>query len=187
MERFRTGQLSAQRNWLPGILVNILKTPSHVQNVRLLDAPFGVLCVMNSPDFRPIRIRPLEFAAVGSGETVVSQIGHEADWIFASDVGNDFAESTALGEAVAHFIRDEQIESVGGLYPAVKIDSDGSKCLGYSSETTEGERISLECGKDGRRVQIDSRTGHQTRLRYPWEIDFSKHVQDDRFDEVRIY
>ncbi len=41
MERFRFGKLSAQRNWLPGILVDILKTPADVEKVLLKGVPLG--------------------------------------------------------------------------------------------------------------------------------------------------
>ena len=60
MERFRQGTISMQRNWLPGVLVNVPRTPAEVQHVKILDAPFGLLHVMRSPEFRPEQHQVIE-------------------------------------------------------------------------------------------------------------------------------
>jgi len=72
MERLRLGTSPIQRSWIPGILVEILKTPPSSRGARLEGVPRGVLYRMDYPDFRPKLFKPLEYAAIGIGEEVVT-------------------------------------------------------------------------------------------------------------------
>jgi hypothetical protein len=184
MERFRLGQLSAQRNWLPGILVNILSTPPTTEYIALDDVPFGLLYFMKCPTFNPIHLKPLEFGAIGSGKDVELHIDRNLDWIFAGNVGNHFMEAMALRETVVSFIQEHNIESVGGLYPCLKIGSQGLMYLGYMSQIpTGGTKIELSVDDNRRWIQKNLTTGKEIKLLYPWEIIAREYSQDRKFND----
>jgi len=186
MERFRLGQLSHQRNWLPGVLVNILSTPAETKLVRLVDASFGLLYTMKSPDFIPHHLRPLEFAAIGSGESVITQVDQEADWIFAGDVGNPFSEAMGFRACVSGFMERNSIPTVGGLFPCIRVDASGVHLQGHRAEIPiGGERIELVADSTGRWTQRHLNSGTEIRLRYPWEVDFSSFHESVTFDFLR--
>lgn len=186
MERFRLGKLSYQRSWLPGILVKILSTPAEVQFVRLMDAPLGLLCILRSPDFAPEFLGPLEFGAIGSGEGVVTQGDVEADWIFAGDVGNPFVETMALRECITHFMADNNIPTVGGLYPCVRLDGKGVHLIGENVEIPiGGDKIELKPSQQGRWVQRHVNSGTEIPLKYPWEIDLAQYSENQTFDYLK--
>ncbi|MBI5100176.1 MAG: hypothetical protein HZB30_13195 [Nitrospirae bacterium] len=113
MERFRLGKLSIQRNWIPNILVNILKANN--SHIILSDVPANLLYYMQSPDFIPQHLVPLEFAAIGSGQDTIIEIDRNADWIFAGDVGNSFMEASAFRQTVSSFI-EKKFNLVGRWY-----------------------------------------------------------------------
>jgi len=186
MERFRLGKLSYQRSWLPEILIKILNTPPEVPLVRLLDAPLGILGMLASPQFDLELLNPLEFGAIGSGETIVSQIDKEADWIFAGDVGNPFIETMALRECASHFIADNNIPTVGGLFPCVKLEAAGLQHIGESVEIPlGGDKIELKPINGGRWLQRHVNSGTEIQLRYPWEIDFANITTSQTFDFLK--
>jgi hypothetical protein len=185
MERFRLGQLSAGRNWLPEILIKILKMPESTKVVRLLDSPLGLLYSMASPDFTPQHSKPLEFCAIGSGKPVTTQIDYNLDWIFAGEVGNPSMEASALGQCVANFIRDYGIESVGGLLPCLRVDADGVSAYGLSVEMpVGGTKIELAIDQKGRWTQRNLSTGKEMALLYPWEITLLKLPETKKFDDL---
>jgi len=186
MERFRLGQLSHQRSWLPGILVKILSTPADKKFIRLVDVPLGLLCVLRSPDFLPEYLRSLDFHAIGSGESAMAQIDKEADWIFAGDVGNPFVETMALRESVSNFVAENNIATVGGLYPSVRLDSAGVHLIGESAEIPfGGEKIELSVSNSGRWVQRHVNSGTEIPLLFPWEIDFASYRESQTFDYLK--
>lgn len=181
MNRLMKGESPVQRNWLPGVLVNILKTPANVKYVRLLDQPRCLLYILQPPNFIPQHLMPLDFAAIGSGQEVVIEIDRYHDIIFAGDVGNPFVESLHLTECMRTFIRKQNIETVGGLYPCLKINKDGTKFLGGSSEIpVGGTKINLECDHMGRWIQRNLTTGKTIQLLFPWEA----YKEDGRFDDL---
>jgi hypothetical protein len=185
MERFRLGELSHQRTWLPNILVQILSTPTNTRFVALMDAPAGLLYIMRSPKFIPEHLRPLEYAAIGSGNQAHTEIKRTADWIFAGDVGNPFVESEALRNTVSQFIEQNQIETVGGLYPCIKIDRSGVQMLGIRTEIPIGGTIiEITADPSGRWVQRNLSSGREIPLLFPWELNFRTHYQDHKFDDL---
>lgn len=186
MERFRLGKLSMQRNWLPGILVEILKTPSTAYGVILADSPFGLLYTLKYPHFTPEYLKPLEYAAIGTGEGSMIEINKNLDWIFAGEVRNTLMEAFALRQTVSHFIDENKIDSVGGLYPCLKIDASGIHLLGYSCEIPAGgTKIELSPTPTGRWVQRNLSSGKEIKILYPWEINFSSHNTDQMFNDVK--
>ncbi len=186
MERFRLGKLSAQRNWMPNILVQIMKTPGNSKHVILSDIPGNLLYYMQSPDFIPQHLNPLEYAAIGSGEETVIEMDRNVDWIFAGDVGNSFFEGSALRQTVSSFIERNPITSVGGMYPVIKINRQGAEFLGYSSTIpVGGPKFELGINSDGRWFQKNHATGKEIKLLLPWEIESKKLQNDERFDDLR--
>jgi len=186
MERFRLGKLSAQRNWLPGILIKILKMPVDKKYIVLSDVPANLLYYMQSPKFVPSFLAPLEYAAIGSGDKVIMDIDRNADWIFAGEVGNSFQESMALRETVSSFIEKNSIISVGGLYPAIKIYKDHIDYLCYSMQIPAGgSTFELSINKDRRWIQKNKLTGKEIKLLFPWEIDPNEYHHDERFDDLK--
>jgi hypothetical protein len=187
MERFRLGKLSAQRNWMPNILVQIMKTPGNSsKHVILSDIPSNLLYYMQSPDFIPQHLNPLEYAAIGSGENTVIEIDKNVDWIFAGDVGNSFFEGSALRQTVSSFVGRNSITSVGGMYPAIKINRQGAEFLGYSSTIpVGGTKFELGINSDGRWFQKNHTTGKEIKLLFPWEIEPEKLKNDERFDDLQ--
>lgn len=186
MERFRLRQLSHERHWLPGILVEILRTPAEVRHIGLADVPAGLMYVMRSPEFEAQMFEPLQCAAVGSGDLVVTELDREADWIFAGDVGNPYVEAMAVRQCVSGFIREQRIESVGGLFPLVRVDGSGVRRFGHRVEIpVGGEEIELRPDPDGRWTQIHVNSGTEQRILYPWEIDFTKYSESQTFDFLK--
>ncbi len=186
MERFRLNKLSVNRNWIPSILVEILKTPPSKENVSLSNVPLGLLYVMKPPLFVPEFIKPLEYSAIGSGEKVVEDIDRFVDWIFAGDVGNPYMEASSLREVVSKFIENNKIQTVGGLYPCIKINGNGIQFLENIWEIpVGGTKIELSFSAQGRWVQKNLITGKTIEIKYPWEIDFSKYLTDKKFDDMK--
>ena len=184
MERFRLGKLSAQRNWMPNILVDILK--AETPYVILSDIPANLLYYMHSPDFVPQHLAPLEFAAIGSGQNTIIEIDRNADWIFAGDVGNSFIEASALRQTVSSFIENNYILSVGGMYPVLKIHNKGLELLGQSAQIpVGGPTFELNIDSDRRWLQRNGATGKEIQLLLPWEIDLQKYQKDERFDDFK--
>lgn len=183
MERFRLGKLSMQRNWLPGLLVNILKAKSDY--VILSDCPCGLIYSLRPPDFNPTFIKPLEFHAIGSGEGSIREIDYYADWIFSGDIGNDFIEAMALRDAVSGFIEKNKIETVGGLYPCIKIDRNSFRLIGQSMTIPfDGAKIELSA-KNGRWIQKNHETGKEIEIKLPWNINFSKYKESQTFNDLK--
>jgi hypothetical protein len=141
---------------------------------------------MRSPDFRPSFFRPLEFTAIGSGDAVISQIDTEADWIFAGDVGNPHMEVMAFSQCVSNFIHANQIPSVGGLFPCLRISKSGVAMHGLSVEMPiGGEQIRLQVRLPNRWVQVHVNSGMAIPLRFPWDLDFSAYKEDRVFDYLK--
>ena len=186
MDRFLHGNLSMQRSWLPGILVDILQTHGNNPFVVINNVPANLLFYMKSPNFTPHYLKPLEYTAIGSGKETVIDIDKYADWVFAGEVGNSFMEAMAIREVVQSFIDKHSILSVGGLYPTIKISNIGVEHLGYASEApVGGARISLSVDNSGRWSQNNLSTNKEIKLLFPWEINAKEYDQDKRFDDLK--
>lgn len=176
-----SGNASVQRNWLPGIVFHVLQTPGTL--VAIPGTVRGLLYKMSAPEFRPRHVNPLDFCAIGSGQGTTIEITRSADWIFAGQPGNDFIESTALREVVGQFVASNGLDSVGGLYPCVKIDRRGVGCLGMFQKLPLCTIALSYEAQTMRWRQENQSTGKTIELQYPWEIDVATMKADNRFDD----
>jgi hypothetical protein len=176
-----SGNASMQRNWFPDILMRVIQTPA--ESVAIPGTVRGVLYTMSSPHFQPIHMNPLEFCAIGSGHGTTVEIKRSADWIISGQPGNDFVESVALREAVSQFMASNNVDSVGGHYPCVKVDQKGVRCLGMLQKLPL-YAISLSYDAQTMRwIQENQSTGKKIELQYPWEINPATMQGDNRFDD----
>jgi hypothetical protein len=177
---------SSQRNWMPAIIINILQIPLTHKFIALPGTAAGLVYKMASPHFSPDYVAPLEFSAIGSGHESVIEIKRTEDWVLGGSPGNDFIESTALVSAVENFIADEQITDVGGMFPCIKVDQAGMRCLGIRQILPLYELSLHYDGQRGRWIQQNHTTGKRIELLYPWEIIANiKSVAARTFDDLR--
>ncbi len=175
LNRIAFGNPVIQRNWIPPILIQILSTPSTVEHVILPGTGYGLLYTMEPPDFVPHYFQPLRFAAIGTGRGVVKDIDRVHDWIFAGDVGNPHVEAMSFGDVVERFARENGVDTVGGLYPILRVDAkvggDMVQAFGSTHEIPAGgARIQLAYENDAW-VQRNITTGREIRLVPPWQVD----------------
>lgn len=170
---------------MPGILIEILKTPAEYKYIHIPGTSLSVLYVMRSPDFEVQPYRPLQFAAIGSGETVFEEIAKYHDMIVAGEIGNSFMEASSFRDAINFFMQDKKIRSVGGLYPMLKVTGAHIENIGMSTEIpVGGTKIKLTT-KNGRWTQQNLSTGKEMQLLPPWEITPSE-TEDRVFDDFEI-
>ena len=145
----------------------------------------GLLYVMRSPLFEIEPYRPLQFCAIGSGESAYEEIAKYHDGIVAFHPGNSFIESSFLRDTVQRFLDEKGIESVGGLYPTLKVSGKGTELLGQSATIpVGGPKIELAI-KDNRWIQRNHETGKEIRLLYPWEVKGEPITEDYKFDDLK--
>jgi len=172
------GKSPVQRNWMPGILVEILKTPDKYRAIAIPGTSRGILYVMRSPSFEVEHYRSLQFAAIGSGESTIEEIVRYHDAILALEPGNALVEALQFCEAIRRFVEERKIRTVGGLYPTLKITGQGTELLGYSTEIpVGGTKIELTIEAGGW-IQRNLTTGKEIKLLLPWEIQ-DKDSRDD--------
>jgi len=175
MNRIAFGNPLIQRNWIPPILVQILETPPTVEYVVLRGSGQGVLYTMESPDFVPRFYEPLRFTAIGTGRSVVRELDKIHDWIFAGDVGNHVVEAASFSDVLQTFVRENGVDTVGGLCPLLRIDATlGGTMIRPFGGTYEvpvgGQRIQLAYEND-RWIQRNATTGREVTLVMPWEVE----------------
>ena len=185
MDRFRLQTLSADRNWLPDILVKCLMSPPEAEQIVLMSRPRGLLYTLRSPRFLPQQVAPLHAVAIGSGQGVATELKYREDMIFAGQVGNSFMETEALQRSVEAYLRDNAVPSVGGLLPAVKVTGAGLEVKGLRAEVpVGGTKVELGVDGRGRWVQRNLSTGKTMALRAPWEVSYSVRERSRRFDDL---
>lgn len=183
MTAIASGSGRMQRNWVSDVVMRVLMTPPEATHVAIPGSVGGILAKMTYPNFAPQFYAPLQFTAIGTGQGAAREIERDADWIVAGMPGNDMIESMALRDAVSQFIADEEIDSVGGMYPCVKIDGRGVGPLGQSQVLPLYEmRIGVD-PTTGRWVQENVTTSKKQSLLYPWEINPGSLKADQRFDD----
>jgi hypothetical protein len=184
IHRITTNPSSIQRNWIPNIAMAIVRDPDPGPYTEISDLPEGILYSMRSPDFIPNATKPLGFRAIGSGNAIVQEIERLADWVFLGDVGNSFVESMSLRRGVAGFVKEQGIESVGGMYPCVKVTKSGAEYCGMRIQSpVDGTDLSIRADADGRWMQQNHATGRIVQMAFPWEIDYRAVVGDDKFND----
>lgn len=101
-------------NGLSPILFRIMTFPSRY--VLLPSEPMGMLYTMRSPDFKPHHYNPFDYVAIGSGHEMQEFMGQVSDQIF-SGMPMQHGDASWLGRSMNHFLREKNIESVGGMFP----------------------------------------------------------------------
>lgn len=174
---------SMRRNWMPDVVMRVLMTPAEMTQVPVSGAPAVVLGVMRSPVFALERFAPLSCVAVGSGHGAVVEMERAADWLFANDA--DIGVKMGLEAAVQDFVTQNDVDSVGGMYPCVKIDRRGLAFLGGTHRFPLYELSLTVEPKTNRWIQENRTTGKKQPLLWPWEIVKSVPSADRRFDDYR--
>jgi len=179
------GRTAISRTWMPCFLFEFLRIDSRFEYVSLPKTSRGLLYVMRSPDFEPEHFEPLQFVAIGSGEGVVEEINAYRDAVLALFPGNSGMEGGQFRDAVQRFIHRHDTETVGGLFPAVKISARGTEALEYGIEIpVGGTKIRLDY--NGRRwIQRNVSTGKTAPLLFPWELNADKVRTDMKFDDLK--
>ncbi len=173
-----------KRNFMPSILIEILKTSNRFKLVKIPGTSQGMLYVLASPAFKIIPYNPLQFAAIGSGESSVQEIARYHDAILALDPGNSFVEGSQFRQVIQNFIQEKGIESVGGLYPAVKVSGNGIEHLAISQTIPAGgTRIELAF-QSGRWLQRNVTTGKEIPILMPWEFLKIQPSINNKFDDL---
>jgi hypothetical protein len=179
MNEIGFGQPAIQFNSIPDWLVRVLQTPPEVEWVAVPGASHSCIFLFESPGFTPRYFPPLQVVVVGSGQPIERTIDSYSTAIFAGP-GGDFAESTFLRSAVHDHLLKEEIVSVGGAVPVLKVNSAGVQALGQTVEYSDGTKLSIRI-EGGRWVQRNHTSGTEVRLLHPSEIDPS--MKGDRFDD----
>lgn len=175
-------QTQMQRHWMPGSVMGIMMQPHQLVRVGAVG---NLLYALKAPDFTAMDYGPMSACAIGSGRGSARDLTAAADWLFTGMPGNDMVESMAMRQCASEFCASEGIESVGGMFPCLKIDHRGIGLLGEESGQP-GKRISITYdGARGRWVQRNHVTGKEVELLRPSEIDPSKFAIYQRFDDWR--
>ena len=184
VRRIARGEYAVKRNWMPETLLNILRVPA--EHVPIAGTSLSRLYVMRSPNFNIEVCAPLQFAAIGSGESVFEEIAQFHGMIVAGDHTNLSDGIFWLREAMTSFIQTKNIQSVGGLFPVLKITGQDVEAFGMSlvEISVGGTKIELTI-ENGRWTQRNLTTGKEIPLLPPWEIrptDRQNRVFDDLKD-----
>jgi hypothetical protein len=168
-------------NHLSSNLHHILSLQSRY--VVLSDEPMGMLYTMRSPDFTPGHYNPLDFVAIGSGHEMKDFIGQVSDQIF-SGVPMQHGDASWLTRSMNHFLRTRNIESVGGMFPMIKLSKTGAMHITRQTGRLPNGPLYELAHENDRWVQRNVTTGEELRLELPWELDQTIRG-DQRFDDLR--
>lgn len=164
------GHSPINRNWIPGFLFEFLKIPDKYKWIEIPNTCRNILYTLASPNFEIRPYAPLQYTAIGSGESCLEQIDRYNDAIFALDPGDSFVESSQFRQIIQNFIDEKGIKSVGGLYPVLKITGRGVEHIGMGTEIPVGGiRIELSF-QSGRWIQRNVTAGKELPLLMPWEL-----------------
>ncbi len=178
------GHSPIQRNFMPSILIEIMKLPPKFQWITIPGTCMGILYVLASPSFQIRAYRPLQFAAIGSGESAIEEITKYQDAILALEPGNSFVESSQFRQVIQHFIDERKIQSVGGLYPVLKVTGRGVEYITMGTEIpVGGTRVELAF-ENGRWIQKNLSTGKQIPILMPWEFVENYVPKAQTFDDL---
>jgi hypothetical protein len=178
------GKSPISRNWIPSFLIDIMQVPSKFRWVSIPGTSTGMLYVVRSPVFDIEAYPPLSFAAIGSGQSSIEEITKYQDAILALEPGNSFSESSQFRQVLQHFIDERRIQSVGGLYPVLKVTSRGVEHIPMGTEIpVGGTRIELVF-ESGRWIQRNVSTAKEVPILTPWEFVRSKITKPQTFDDL---
>jgi len=170
--------------WFDAKIIGLLNTPQDAELIGI-QAPRNLLYRLDSPDFIPRRYMPLKFVAIGSGEKLKEKIASIREMIFAAHVGNYHMEAMWLCTAMESFLKEVDEQTVGGLFPMMKLEWGRVMRLGQNSKGyfPGGYDIRLEPMEDGSWVQKNLVTGKEIFLIPPWEIE--EPSRSMKFDDFR--
>lgn len=134
-KHIRSGGHPFRRNWYPAWIMGILATPPEQEYVWIEGTHRSVLYSVRSPDFIIEPYDTFQFAAIGSGEISKTYIARTYDMIVAGDGGT---ELYFLREAIRDCVRKEKIQTVGGMYPALKVGAAGTVYMGEEVRFADG-------------------------------------------------
>lgn len=178
------GKSPISRNFMPNFLIDILKLPEKYKWVTIQGTSQGILYVLSSPSFEIKPYYPLQFAAIGTGETSIEEIARYHDAILALDPGNSFVEGSQFRQVIQRFIEEKGIKSVGGLYPALKVSGNGVEHLTMGATIpVGGTRIELAF-QSGRWLQKNITTGKEIPILMPWEFLKENSFVNNTFDDL---
>jgi hypothetical protein len=170
------------RNWGPGWIMQVLSAPSDHEFVWFSGTSRSVLYSIRSPDFSVEPHDTLQFAAIGSGEISKTYIAQKYDMIVAGDGGT---ELFWLREAIRDCVREKNIRTVGGMYPALKVSAEGTSYLGEAVQfLDDGTSIELAYEPD-QWVQRNLTTGKKIPLIPPWQV-IGNVTESRTFDDVEL-
>jgi hypothetical protein len=171
---FKAGQ---QRGRLDDDLaLRILQAPGNGP-VLLRNTCASELYVLRPPSFAVASCPPFSFMAIGSGSGVTAAIDELQDMIFLNHRNHPGQEAAWLRRAMTGFVERNGIDTVGGLYPVLKIR--GNSIFGIPQRTgriAKGGAMMLDCDveltiENGRWVQTNHTNGHRQPLFRPWELN----------------
>ncbi len=130
------------------------------------DGPASLLYTMRSP-----------------GQEMEEFIGQVSAEIFSGPPA-EHGEARWLHRAMESFLRKRNVESVGGMFPMIRLNkSDGMHVTHQTGTLPDGPFYELEFEED-RWVQRNITTGQEIRLLRPWELD--QRIRDNnKFDDLR--
>ena len=178
------GNSPIKRNWIPGLLMEILKVPEKYKWIEIPNTCRNLLYTIASPNFEIRSYSPLQFTAIGSGESCLEQIDYYRDAIFALDPGKSFIESSQFRQIIQNFIDEKGIKSVGGLYPVLKVSGKGVEHIGMGAEIpVGGTRIELSF-QSNRWIQRNVTEKKELPIIMPWEFMKLKDFQNQTFNDL---
>jgi hypothetical protein len=156
------------------LALRILQAPGSGP-VQLRGTAASELFVLRSPSFNVERCPPFRFMAIGTGQGVTEAIEELQDMVFLNHRMDSGREAGWLRTAMSGFVERHGINTVGGLYPVLKVR--GNSILALPQRTSKIARggESLDCDveltmKDGRWVQRNHTNGDEITLLRPWEL-----------------
>jgi hypothetical protein len=178
------GNSPIKRSWMPSLLIEILKVPEKYKWIEIPNTCRNLLYTIASPNFEIRSYSPLQFTAIGSGESCLEQIDNYRDSIFALEPGNSFVESSQFRQIIQNFIDEKGIKSVGGLYPVLKVNGKGVEHIGMGTEIPVG----------GTRIELSFQSNHWTQrnvtekkeipIIMPWEFMKLIGSQNQTFNDL---
>ncbi|MEN6536168.1 MAG: hypothetical protein ABFD89_21080 [Bryobacteraceae bacterium] len=156
--------------------------------VSLTNTCAGLLYVLRSPGFELRICPPLQVAAIGSGHGVIEEVRRVHARVLFDYSGNVGIQAYWFRQAIADFVERNDISSVGGLYPVIRVRGNDFLCIGQSTKkfkrgTSEIEADVTLSVENGCWVQRNRVTGKEIKLELPWNIPKNP-KQDIRFDDI---
>lgn len=186
------GESQVTRNWIPSLLFNLANTSkSGDEWIEIPGTCRNILYTLNSPSFEQRHVLTLQFAAMGSGESCVEEIRRYHDTIFAFQPGNAGLEDMWLRESIRHFIQERKIQSVGGLYPVIKVTGrEEPQHIGLSTEIPVGG-TKIELMFNPRSYQWKQRnltSGKEMPIIMPWDFlrNIRQQIRNRTFDDFDL-